>query len=327
MPNRMTRRRLLASAGLTTAAATLIGCQGTWSSAKGQSGGTGARRSLRLAHLTDVHVQPEKRAPEGLAACLRHAQGLADPPQLILNGGDCILDCFTTDAERARTQWEVWQRVLAAECHLPVIHCLGNHDIWGWDKASARTTGDEERFGKRWALEEFGVERHYRSFDRDGWHFIVLDSTSSDGGNYYFARLDDEQFAWLEEDLARLAGARPVVVLSHIPILSAASFFDGENEKPGDWVVPRAWMHIDARRIKDLFLKHPNVRLCLSGHLHLVDRVEYCGVTYICDGAVCAGWWDGPYQECWPGYGVVDLYEDGSFSHEYVQFGWEFEQS
>jgi hypothetical protein len=81
-------------------------------------------------------------------------------------------------------------------------------------------------------------------------------------------------------------------------------------------------MHIDARRIKDFFLKHPNVKLCLSGHVHLWDRLEYNNVTYVCNGAVCGGWWKGSYQETPEGYGLVDLYDDGSFNAEYVRFGW-----
>ena len=81
-------------------------------------------------------------------------------------------------------------------------------------------------------------------------------------------------------------------------------------------------MHIDARAIKDLFTAHPNVKLCISGHIHLVDRVEYVGVTYLCNGAVCAGWWKGRNQECAEGYGLIDLFDDGSFENRYVEFGW-----
>ena len=139
----------------------------------------------------------------------------------------------------------------------------------------------------------------------------------------YTAYLDDEQFDWLGKDLAAVKAATPVLVMSHIPILSAAAFFDGENAKSGDWRVPGAWMHIDAAKIKDLFAKHPNVKVCLSGHLHLVDRVDYNGVTYLCDGAVCGGWWKGNYHECAPGYAVLDLYPDGSFERQYVTYGWE----
>ena len=73
------------------------------------------------------------------------------------------------------------------------------------------------------------------------------------------------------------------------------------------------------------------VKLCLSGHVHLNDRVEMgvpgapadgAKVTYICDGAVCGSWWDGRKAQCDEGYGVVDLYDDGTFEHRYVAYGW-----
>jgi predicted phosphodiesterase len=81
-------------------------------------------------------------------------------------------------------------------------------------------------------------------------------------------------------------------------------------------------MHIDARKIKELFRGYPNVRLCISGHMHMVDRVVYNDVTYICDGAVCGAWWNGNQYEFEEGYGVFDLYDDGTFEHQYVPFGW-----
>ena len=126
----------------------------------------------------------------------------------------------------------------------------------------------------------------------------------------------------LTEDLAAIPAATPTLLLSHQPIFSAAAFFDGENEKSGHWQVPAAWMHIDARRLKDLFKQHRNVKLALSGHLHLVDRVDYCGVTYLCNGAVSGAWWKGDNQECDEGYGLIDLYDDGTFDHQYVAFHW-----
>lgn len=89
------------------------------------------RRALRLAHLTDVHVQPEKRAAEGLAACLHHVQQLADQPQLILTGGDHVMDSFGSDDARTSLQWNIWHDAVKKECSLPVHSCIGNHDIWG----------------------------------------------------------------------------------------------------------------------------------------------------------------------------------------------------
>lgn len=309
---------------LQTAAAASL-CAGTAASATASEDHPAATRRhtrvLRIAHLTDIHVQPERKAGEGLAACLHHVQNLRDRPDMILNGGDAVMDTMSATEARTRIQWDLWRTVIRNECSLPIESCIGNHDVWGIHKKDSQTTGAEPLYGKKWAMEALGLSKPYRSFDRAGWHFIVLDSTLPQADSY-IAKLDDQQFDWLTEELRRTGPQTPVLILSHIPILSVAAFMDGENEKDGDWRVPGSWMHIDARKLKDLFLKHPNVKLCLSGHLHLVDRVDYLGVTYLCNGAVCAAWWKGDYQECEPGYGLVDLFGDGTFEHRYVTYGW-----
>ncbi|HRK20380.1 MAG TPA: hypothetical protein PLX06_01135, partial [Fimbriimonadaceae bacterium] len=108
----------------------------------------------------------------------------------------------------------------------------------------------------------------------------------------------------------------------HIPILSACALFDGPNERPSYWHLPGAWMHLDARRLKDLFKKHPNVKACISGHIHLVDSVRYLGVQYMCNGAASGGWWKGPHQECKNGYALLDFYNDGTVLRRYVDYEW-----
>ncbi len=280
------------------------------------------KRALRVAHLTDSHIQPERDGHLGLAACLKHVHDTSKP-DLILTGGDNIMDAFSKTESRAAELFSLWKKVVADHTDIPMLHCVGNHDVWGWDKKDSATTGTEGRWGKKWAVETYDLPRSYYAFDRAGWHFIVLDSTFPHGGDGYTAKLDEDQFAWLAADLAATPATKPVLILSHIPILSACAYFDGENEEKGDWNVPGSWMHIDARRIKDLFFKHPNVKVALSGHIHLVDRVDYLGVTYLCNGAVSAGWWKGPNQECLNGYGVVDLFTDGSFDESYETFDWD----
>lgn len=281
-----------------------------------------ARRVLRIAHLTDMHIQPERKAGDGMAACWRHVAGLADKPDLVLTGGDTVMDSFDADEARTRTQWDLWNKVRKDECGFEVVSALGNHDVWGWNKKKARTKGDEARYGKKWACEMFGIERPYRSFDRAGWHFVLLDSVYPDGDGYT-GRLDDEQFAWLESDLAAVAPATPVLILSHIPILSASVLMESAKVVDGEWRSPGSLMHTDAHRFRDLFLKHRNVKVCLSGHLHLVERTEYNGVTYLCNGAVSGGWWKGPHHECQNGYAVLNLNDDGSFESEYLVYGWQ----
>jgi Icc protein len=281
----------------------------------------GRRRVLRLGHLTDIHVQPELHANEGMVACLRHVLAQKDKPELILTGGDAVMDAFGQAEPRARLLFEMWKKILKDECPLPMEHCIGNHDIWGWDKKHSKLTGDEPNYGKKWAMEVYGVAKPYRSFDRAGWHFVVLDTVYPNGDGY-FGRLDDEQFEWLKGDLAAVKAGTPVLVLSHIPIVTAGAFFDTDPKDKGDWTIPRARMLEDAWRLKDLFGAHRNVRLCLSGHIHLQDRVDYNGVTYLCDGAVSGAWWKGKNHECDAGYAMINLFDDGSFEHEYVNYGW-----
>lgn len=281
------------------------------------------RRVLRLAHLTDMHVQPERGAEAGLAAALEHAQSHADAPDLLLLGGDCIMDGFSQTAERVDAQWRLWRRTLDAHLRTPAVACLGNHDVWGWDRDGSGTTGDEPGWGKARALDELRMPARFHRHDAPdaGWTILALDSTQPRGGGYV-GQLDEEQFQWLAGELAAIPRSTHVLVLSHIPILAACTFFDGDNESSGDWRVPGAWMHIDARRIKDLFRRHPNVHACLSGHVHLVDQVVYNDVLYCCNGAVCGAWWDGDRDECDEGYGLVDLFDDGTVLNRYVPFGW-----
>jgi 3',5'-cyclic AMP phosphodiesterase CpdA len=257
-----------------------------------------------------------------MSACLRHVNGLADKPDLIVTGGDQVMDTFDQGSARTETLWELWRSCLKSENSLPVEHVLGNHDIWGWNRKKSKLSGDEARYGKARALEEFGRERAYTSFDRGGWHIVLLDSVQPKGDGYV-ARLDDEQCAWLEQDLAG-AGGKPVAVFSHIPIFAVCVYNDGAKKKedPDNWNVSGGLMHSDALRIGKLFQKHANVKLCVSGHIHQRDRVEFNGVTYVCDGAVSGRWWKGRNAECDEGYGVFDLNADGTCEHSYQTYGW-----
>lgn len=325
----MNRRDLLA--GLGGAAAIGLG-----SAALGPASAEppARRRAMRLAFITDVHLTAKGPAVQGFTACLRHLQNLEDKPHAIFCGGDAIMDGFAADYAQTKRQWELWQKVIKAECSLPLECCIGNHDIWGGNRTKSGTTGTEPLYGRKWAMNVFGIASPYRSFDRAGWHFIFLDSTRilDDGAgdpaklNYgYAGQLDAEQLAWLADDLEKVPSQTPVCLVSHIPIVSVAAFFTGATGKEqlvreGNYVVPGSWMHLDARELKDLFAGHPNVKLCLSGHLHLEDRAQYNAVGYLCNGAVCGAWWKGPFRECREGYALVDLFDDGSFESRYLSY-------
>jgi Icc protein len=320
MTDRITRREfaVVSAAG----AAGLVLSSTVAPAAAVQTARPARKRVLRFAHMTDVHVQPEKGAAEGMAAALRHAQGLDDPIEFVVTGGDAVMDAFGADAARTKTQWNIWKSVLRDECSVPVAHCIGNHDIWGWAKSSSGTSGDEPGWGKQSAIDNFGIPDRYYSVLRAGWKFIMLDSTRSDGEGY-LAYLDDAQHDWLVRELRDTDPSTPIVIVSHIPILTVtAQIYDKKRVSENATHLPGGWVHLDALRLKNLFRKHPNVRLCLSGHMHLIDHVVYNDAHHICDGAVSGAWWGGDNQECDEGYGVVDLFDDGSFEHRYIAYNW-----
>lgn len=280
------------------------------------------KRAIRIAHLTDIHVQPERAAGLGMETCFKHVQAHEDKPSLVLTGGDLVMDSFDQDAPRTKLQWELFTKVLKDACGLPVKHTLGNHDIWGWNKKKSKTTGDEPMWGKKWACETLGLAKPYHSYDQAGWHFIHLDSVAPDGDGYC-GKLDDEQMDWLKADLAKTNSKTPVLIISHIPIVSVAPAISGkEDPKLVDHKIGGGVMHRDAIQLKQLFLKHRNVKVCLSGHLHLNERIDFNGVTYLCNGAVSGGWWRGKNAETANGYALVDLYDDGTFENRYVEYEW-----
>ncbi len=324
MSDRFTRREMLKIGGIAAATAAITSlpasARAVLQSAVAPSSAA-RKRVLRLAHLTDIHVQPELHAGEGLSACLRHVQQMKDKPELIITGGDQVMDSMAKDHARTRTQWDLWKKVLTDECSLPLEHCLGNHDVWGWDKKKSGTTGAEPEYGKKWAMDMTGMTRPYRSFDRAGWKVVVLDSIHAKDDSY-IGKLDDEQFEWLSGELAGTDAKMNVLVVSHIPILAVCVLTQGPDGKTGDFGVSGAMMHLDSKKIRGLFAKHTNVRACLSGHVHLLDRVEYNGVRFYCNGAVCGSWWKGANHECREGYAAVDLYDDGTVEREYVEYGW-----
>jgi len=244
-------------------------------------------------------------------------QGQADQPSFIMSGGDCVFDSLKQTKDRVELQWDLWHEVWQKENSLPVEHCIGNHDCWGMGETS------DPLYGKKFALDKMRLAAPYRSFDKGGWHFIVLDSIQpKNDGKWYTTRLDDEQYSWLEQDLSRVSANTPVIVVSHVPILSAAVVAITKSQGEQGYAIGGGSMHSDAARIIALFNRYRNVKLCLSGHIHLYEQIQYDGVTYISNGAVSGNWWKGIHHETANGYAMVNLYDDGSFDNEYILYGW-----
>ena len=279
------------------------------------------KKSIRFAHLTDIHVKKGEIPETGMAKAFHHAQSLSPKVEFIMNGGDSIMDALQADKQKTQEQFQLYKTILQNENSLPIYYTIGNHDIWGWFVKENDLIKQDNLYGKQWAVEEFGMPGRYYSFNKGRWKFIVLDSTQFNPAGGYLGKLDDDQFQWLEQELKTTPASQFICIVSHIPILSICSglYFD-KTEPNGDLKIQRNLMHSDFLRIKKLFISYPNIRTCISGHVHLQDELTYLGIKYYCNGAVCGNWWNGSFQEFAPAYAVMELYDDGTSTRSFYNY-------
>ena len=283
------------------------------------SGQNNKAGKIRFAFLTDIHMKPDITAETGMAKAFHHAQSLKPSVDFIVNGGDSIWDSLEADKQKTQTQWDLFHSILKKENSLPVYHCIGNHDVWGWFIKNDKPEADK-LYGKQWVVETLKMPRRYYSFIKNKWHFIVLDSTQLNPAGGYIAYIDPEQLSWLQQELEQ-SKDKFVCIVSHIPILSiCAGLFFNKTETNGDLKIQRNLMHTDFFSLKNIFTAHPNIKVCLSGHIHLQDELEYLGIKYYCNGAVSGNWWKGSFQEFAPAYAVVELFDDGTSARNMVSY-------
>jgi Icc protein len=274
---------------------------------------------IRFAYLTDTHLKAGIVPETGFASALHHAQSIKPKVDFIINGGDSIMDSLEADKQKTQAQWDLFHSVLKKENGLPVYHCIGNHDVWGWFVKENKPDADR-LYGKVWVVETLQMPGRYYSFSKGKWHFIVLDSTQLNPAGGYIAYLDPGQLDWFRQELEK-SKDKFVCIVSHIPILSiCAGLFFNKTETNGDLKIQRNLMHTDFLALKKIFMDYPNIKVCLSGHIHLQDELDYLGVRYYCNGAVCGNWWSGAFQEFAPAYAVIELYDDGTSERKMIDY-------
>ncbi len=264
--------------------------------------------SFSFVFLTDSHTQPELDAAHGTDLAMREARKVK--ADFAIQGGDHVFDALGVPKERAVQLFDLYGKT-EQDLGMKVYHTLGNHDNFGVYTASGAATTDPE-YGKKMFIERFGPT--YYSFDHKGVHFIVLDSIGITPDRHYEARMDDDQLAWLAKDLAAQGAAKPVVVATHIPLVTAVPSYT----PPAPQAAHGDGFANGPAAIK-LFEGH-NVLAVLQGHTHVNERVEWHGVPYITSGAVCGNWWHGTRLGTPEGFTVVTI-ADGKLTTRYETTG------
>jgi 3',5'-cyclic AMP phosphodiesterase CpdA len=176
-------------------------------------------KSFSFIFLTDTHIQPELDATHGVDLAMKQARGLK--ADFVIQGGDHVFDALGVPKERANSLFDLYAKT-EQDLGMKVHHTIGNHDCFGVYPASGTGPSDPE-YGKKMYVDRFGPA--YYSFDHKGVHFIVLDSIGITADRHYEARMSDEQLAWLGKDLSAPATGTPIIVTTHIPLVTAVASY------------------------------------------------------------------------------------------------------
>lgn len=179
---------------------------------------------------------------------------------LVVNLGDCIADdsylhgrnekSYALDKKNFEKFIALWTDV-----RQPVIHALGNHD-----GAIIPRSDFETILGRK----------TYYSEDLFGFHHVILDPV----WNSIPFTIDEEQLAWLEQDLnsTRL----PTIVYLHTPCDEtdlSDNYYHSMN--------PARYFVADRVRLRSLFEKSGKVSLVVHGHAHFYRNCDINGIKYL----------------------------------------------
>lgn len=221
---------------------------------------------LTLGVVTDMHFGPKAsfggklRKLSHLAPALlgRVASRMRDElePDVLVNLGDVIEDA--DHAADARAYGHAMEVLRSA--NLELVHVAGNHDRKNLSPAELRSLWGDAGDGPL-----------YRSFDRAGFHMVVLYTHETKDVD---VRIDDEQLAWLEADLAQTD--RDTVVLMHH---SAAD----QDLRGNRWFEKAAHICLvrERKRLRAILEAHGRTRLVLNGHLHWNHLDVIGGIPYV----------------------------------------------
>ena len=219
----------------------------------------------------------------------------ASLPCYVMTLGDIIYNEGTRDSTDGLTI----MRTYCAGISAPVFQTFGNHDYTFFSPSSPLTTdsGSSTTYLRaQRAFEECFGPINY-SFNRGNVHVVsmrnvIWDSTTTNSS--YHGGFTDEQYAWLQADLANVPSSRTVVLCVHIPM---------------EFCLRRSDNH--AAQVLQLLKGFARAEI-FSGHTHLMHNVSdlngsgiyehihtsVCGMFWLCNLAV-----DG----CPNGYSVYEF--------------------
>lgn len=282
MPSRfdltqLRRRRFLQSGSLLLSAGTTL--DGSQASAEGTV------PSVRFGMVTDLHHAD--KPPRGTRYYRESRDKFAEAaaafqesrPDFVVELGDLIDAADSVELEQQYLT--TINREFAAVCN-DRHYVLGNHCV--------------DTLTKQEFLGQVGQAHSYYSFDRGGFHFVVLDSCFRSDGQPYGRKnfewtdpnVPPAELDWLRRDLR--SNELPVVVFAH----QRLDVNNNHGVKNG-------------AEVREILESTDRVRAVFQGHSHQNDLKEINGIPYCTLVAMVEG--SGTDNS---GYALAELHADGS---------------
>ncbi|MGD9720150.1 MAG: metallophosphoesterase [Pirellulales bacterium] len=166
-------------------------------------------------------------------------------PEFVVSVGD-LIEGYSTNRNEIEEQWKEFLGFIE-KMEMKFFFVAGNHDV----SNPTMHTIWREHFGTEWY-----------SFDYKGVHFVCMSSEDSED------QIGPEQLAWLEQDLAKNAGARWTLLFMHKPLWtrSEAAVTAG-NPDPTNW-----------KNVEKFLGDRPFT--VFAGHVHHYVQYERSGRKY-----------------------------------------------
>jgi hypothetical protein len=214
--------------------------------------------------------------------------------RFVLNDGDLV-------EMGLQSEWKKYRETStsAYSDRLPLVPAVGNHEFY-LDFGLAN-------WKRLYATPE--TQRHYYTLEYPLFSLIVLDSNIGWMSNAAI-RAEDR---WLETELERLQGARPILVAFHHP---------GYTSGHMQYLIPVPPAHV--REVWQPLFEKYQVKAVLNGHEHIYERLNVHGIEHIlagpAGGHLSKPWIRSPYSEILrPGIRTVSLVTLDNAGHARVQ--------
>lgn len=273
--------------------------------------------------MTDIHLQPEHGYPnlpqipdlspqKAFSMAIDTANKLG--ADFAIMGGDQVYDVMRGQI-RADSLYQGYKTAVSA-LNMPVYHTIGNHDLFGiYEDGNTNPTHPDYKYG----MFERYLGKTYYSFDHEGWHFIVLNSLD-EKNKRYTGVVSQEQINWLKDDLAQIKSEIPIVVSTHLPLVSVIRQIYPTKNQPE--TTKEQWV-INQKEVLDLFSNH-NLKLVLQGHLHIMEDiyVNQLGTHFITGGSIAGRpSWQG-FRNGEPSGFLLIKIKNQDICWDFIDFGW-----